>query len=313
MASFWKVNQTSADGAVRVWDLIETMLAAGWTMPNASDGTTMAANRVTGPGSGANGLGNSRAWVRLQDPGGKTEYTIQRTTTNSTYRIKRSVAAKFTGGAPDATTTPTATDETIVKGAGTDASPTGYGMFGTTNSRHHCMAENTGYYDFYMIQYPAGGGACNGIFMQDTAESFGGVLDTDPVVIIVGDTVGNLSMSQNIAANSATPGTYGYLGATFAPMRMQSIVSTNSNTGFYSSQVGVNPYTGDDDLVPVFPGRVSGDAAPNGTKGKTTKFLVGSVQRASGDTLSVLSARDRIVVMGTWTVTLPWNGDVPLV
>jgi hypothetical protein len=28
MASFWKVNQTSTDGAVRVWDLIETMLAA---------------------------------------------------------------------------------------------------------------------------------------------------------------------------------------------------------------------------------------------------------------------------------------------
>jgi hypothetical protein len=313
MANFWKVNQTSADGAVRVWDLIETMLAAGWTMPNASDGTTMAVNRVTGPGSGDYGLGNTRAWVRLQDPGGLTEYTIQRTTSNPVYRIKRSVSAKFTGGSPDETTTPTAADETIVKGAGTDASPTGASMFAANNNRHHCMAENTGYYDFYMISYPVGGGACNGIFMQDTVESFGGVLDTDPIVIIVGDGVNNNTMSQNAAVNVGSVGVYGYLGATFTPMRAQSIVSPNANTSFYSSQIGVNPYTSKDDFVPIFPGRVAADAAPNGVKGKTTKFLVGSVQRASGDTLSEISARDRIVIMGTWTISLPWNGDVPSV
>ena len=29
MASFWKVNQTSTSGAIRYWDMIETMLAAG--------------------------------------------------------------------------------------------------------------------------------------------------------------------------------------------------------------------------------------------------------------------------------------------
>jgi len=313
MANFWKVNQTSTDGAVRVWDLIETMLAAGWTMPNASDGTTMEANRVTGPGSGDYGLGNTRAWVRLQDPGGLTEYTIQRTTTNNnTYRIKRSVAAKFTGGAPDATTTPTATDETIVKGSGTDASPTGVAMFTTTNSRHHCMAENTGYYDFYLINYPAGGGTCNGIFAQDTVESFGGILDTDPVVVIVGSNVNNSTMVGNVLQSSPAVGVYGYLGATFAPMRTSSIIVWNTG-GFFTSSQGNNPFTGKDDIVPLFFGRLAADTAPNGMKGASTKIQVSSVIRASGDTFETVTPRDRIVLWDSWTISLPWNGDVPLV
>jgi len=38
MTDFWKVNQASTKGLPRYWDMIEKILTAGWTTPNAGDG-----------------------------------------------------------------------------------------------------------------------------------------------------------------------------------------------------------------------------------------------------------------------------------
>ncbi len=64
-----------ATGSVAMWTLIHAMVTAGWTKPMDSDGTTYSAagTQVTHGGSGAHGLGNARAWVRLAHPSGFPE------------------------------------------------------------------------------------------------------------------------------------------------------------------------------------------------------------------------------------------------
>jgi hypothetical protein len=75
-------------------------------------------------------------------PGGR-EWCFQRTTDNATWRVKVSPYASFTGSAT-ATQVPTATDEGVNWGAGTDASPTGYQLFyPSAPFKFHIIAEST--------------------------------------------------------------------------------------------------------------------------------------------------------------------------
>lgn len=138
MAYQFLVNQTPATAAVAMWNLVDhlvnTLTSNNWTKTKDSDGTTYSSSgtQVTGGGSGANGLDNSRAWIVINQPGSVgsvgRSFCVQRNTTtgaNTSYlwRIKYSRAAGFVGGTPSATQVPSATDEEIVLGGGTDASP----------------------------------------------------------------------------------------------------------------------------------------------------------------------------------------------
>jgi hypothetical protein len=66
-------------------------------------------------------LGNTTAWVRLQWPadaqGATREILLQRGNADTAWSLYYSYSAGFTGGAPDATTRPTATDEQAIYSA----------------------------------------------------------------------------------------------------------------------------------------------------------------------------------------------------
>lgn len=116
MAYTFLVNQTPATGAVAMYQLISTLMTAGWLKKMDSDGTTYSATgvQITSGASGTNGLGNNNAWVRLQSPttnGGTIvdqtrEITIQRGSSDTGWRIKYSAHGKFVGGVPNAISTP---------------------------------------------------------------------------------------------------------------------------------------------------------------------------------------------------------------
>jgi hypothetical protein len=108
-----------------MYETISRLVVAGWTVPSSSDGTTYNAsgnvftnghlygqNTIT-PGSPLNG----NAWWRLRHPLGSCELLFHHhlTTNADAYTVRYSVAG-FTGGAPDATTPPTATDQVYVFG-----------------------------------------------------------------------------------------------------------------------------------------------------------------------------------------------------
>jgi hypothetical protein len=116
MAYTFLVNQTPLTGSVAMYQLISTLITAGWTKVMDSDGTTYSSSgaQVTSGASGANGLGNNNAWVRLAAPavnGGSVvnqtrELVIQRTNADTAWRIKYSASGGFGGGAPAATISP---------------------------------------------------------------------------------------------------------------------------------------------------------------------------------------------------------------
>jgi hypothetical protein len=98
---------------------VEMLVSAGWTYRASGDGTGGTYNATgkvfTGTGAGALGWANSGAWARIQDPGAVREITVQHNNAGGAI-IKYSQLAKFTGGSPSATTTPTATDERAIRG-----------------------------------------------------------------------------------------------------------------------------------------------------------------------------------------------------
>lgn len=123
------LNTTDRTAGRIEYEAKEFLKANGFTVLASGDGLSAYSSSgdiITASGSGANGMNNARAWYRIQSPEGY-EWIRQITsvTGDPDLRVKFSLADGFTGGSGSADTTPTATDEELELGGGTDASPTG--------------------------------------------------------------------------------------------------------------------------------------------------------------------------------------------
>jgi hypothetical protein len=139
------VNEIT-NGSEAIFKLKTVLKSAGWTVPESSDGTTYNASgdQISHASSGAGGMENNYAWFVIRDPGSSHEWCFQRGTTNLVWRVKMSSLDKFSGGSPDNNTVSSATDEQIMFGGGTDASPTFSTLFFTDNAyRFHVIAQDT--------------------------------------------------------------------------------------------------------------------------------------------------------------------------
>jgi hypothetical protein len=129
MTMQYDVNFIPATFAEAIFRLKQLLKTAGWIHQASSDGTTFTTtpgnvnDAITSAGIGAGGMENSLAWFVLQQPGGTRQFCFQIDTTTTWY-IKLSVSAGFTGGTPSATEVPSATDEIVLVGLGPDAGPT---------------------------------------------------------------------------------------------------------------------------------------------------------------------------------------------
>jgi hypothetical protein len=145
MSKVSDVNEV-VNGSEAIFKLKTVLKSAGWVVQKSSDGSTYnaSADEITHAASGAGGMENNYAWFVIRDPGSSHEWCFQRGTANTTWRVKISSLDRFTGGSPDATTVSSATDEQLIYGSGTDASPTFGALFYTDNLyRFHVIAENT--------------------------------------------------------------------------------------------------------------------------------------------------------------------------
>jgi len=98
-----------------------------WSVPRSSDGTTYGESDLITDASKI----VANAWWVVQSTSGQSWclQAINLGGTTATWRVKHSRAAGFTGGAPSSTVTPSAADELVVRGGGTDAAPTGEIVF----------------------------------------------------------------------------------------------------------------------------------------------------------------------------------------
>lgn len=308
-----------------MFNLKTALKASGWTVTKSSDGVTFNASgdQITTGTTGAGGMRVVKAWFVIQAPGAAFGFTrsfcIQNAdATGQNFRIKYS-AAGFTGGSPAILVTPTATDEQVIVGAGTDAAPTFAGAFvtgyGTTvPARQQIMVNNASPYEWYTVSQPQGGGDCNQVFAHDVmvTGSFD-TLDVDPYVILLKAT--SSIFSSGSFYNTGTVCWAWYRKGMTGPLFTQ--ISANQYTvgsNEYVNALGTNGYSSKDVVLPILYARTLVQLTAVGLKGQSTLFRWVGNPRPSGDTLSVVSTSDGICMSTPPNcVVLPWDGTVPLV
>ncbi len=339
MAKTYSVNNTTISsplttGTAAIWALITAMTTAGWTMVRSSDGTTAGSGiHVTGSGTGAGGLGNTGAWVVMQQPtGGSGNYAGTRqicfqhtnagndvaTTDNSmVWRIMYSKLAGFTGGS--AAVSATATDQKAVLGGGTAGSPTFEILFNTGwgGYRYHIMAADATDADcamgFELVSYPGGGGSCNGAIIFDPLTNLSS-FDTDPFVFVTNIDGVDLKCGQSLDSRCGcwwNPATHsGGLSARYDLVYPMQLYTTSHVAA--PAAVGTSPVSGLDDLIAIFWGSSTGSGTTAGYKGTSRMLRWRCNSRATGDTYSVSGASSKEYVIFGDLVTF-WNGSSPLV
>lgn len=331
MTYSFNTNQTPATCAVAIFNLKTLLKSVGWTVPRSSDGTTYnsSGDQISSGGSGANGMDNASAWFVIQSPGATPrQLCLQRWSTvgagtSYAWRIKYSKSAGFTGGSPGATRVPSAADEQLLLGAGTDASPTFNSLFGTATDggfRHNLLADNADGYSFASFAWTNTAALpTHGFLFDPLTECASG--DTYGLALYVNGTIAS-------SANGGVAGAgcfqcesvfrnYGKMfGHKFDGTWSTTIVGCGlmcSNSGTLRSMSPYGLYTngeGKDDVfkIPVIhlnTGTNFGD-----WRGFSTLLRWSSCARATGSTLSVSGSKDRVILCD---ISLPWDGSTPTV
>lgn len=312
MAWSFSVNNTPATGSIATYQLITQLVSAGWSKVADSDGTTYSSGgtQVTSGASGTNGLGNTSAWVKMQAPndnGQQREFIFQRGSSGALWRVKYSAGNGFTGGTPSATQVPSATDEVIVCGGGTDASPTYASYYATDNTyRWHIITggASEGYSWFAWAMTTSTTSGASLAFMDRLLTDSTAVGDTDPCV--VGFNVSSSMISS--FTNTDYANNKAWFGDRTVPANSRTLgIYTYSTALGGSVTLGSNPFTGKDDLLPVPWIR---NSVTKSWKGFSTLFKWTSVLRTTMDTYDVAGTRDYIQVS---YAVLPWDGSVPVI
>ncbi len=330
----WWVNQTPATGDAAVYGFVDMLLhptgAAPWTVPTSGDASVYAqsGNVIASAASLVPG-----AWLVLRSPAYYVspssttprylEYALQRGSAANLWRIKRSVRAGFTGGSPGPERTPSATDEVVLLGGGTDASPTYAALLPTdaTYRLQACGLESA--IGFYLLCYPIGGGQPTAIWWLDPIVNppvDAGELSFDPdpwvsylattsacrAVSLGGEAAGPKAWLKYGAVDAAWVTTPAMLGAVYDASDVLRVAMP--------AGLPTNPWTGDYEDAQL---RYVRRAALGGTCGDKR---LGSLARWCGTSLTtgtILSGRDAsgVVTDAQWIVAgdvlLPWDGITP--
>lgn len=307
MSFIYTKNISNTTGAAGWYHLKELLKTAGWTVMSSSDGTTYSSSSdvITTGSSGAGGMNNTSAWFRIQMPaanGVTREFTFQRTGSSLTATIKYSFSAGFIGGSPNATTTPTATDEQTVS-SGT--------IWAADNTFHlNLAADNASPYGFWM-----------GIILNGNTNSAntGGMLfepmiggpssDPDPYVIYVEDSAGGSSWTE-AKVIGVTAKAWFYKGLSYETFTGLGGCQMFGSAVCFPLKAGSNPYTFKDEIGPILWARKVTNSSILGIKGFGTVMKWNGTKKISGSTLTVSTDKDRIVLAD---VNFPWDGTLPVI
>lgn len=321
--TFVKINTMTAAFEEVPYDLKTALKAAGWTVRASGDGLSnynATGDLFTSMTATANGWLNVRAWYRIQSPSGNEEYTFQRISSTA-VRIKVSHFAKFTGGTANATTTPSAADEMIVMGSGTDASPNGISASGMTGYRLYIGADLDPPYSWFVLPIFPGGyssGTTSTIPFFMGQDGFSQIESTDASKIFTMSCAGNTLVASSFVTatnpgisspgciltarypNASTSGG-SVLGWQMANFASSSITMAGNCSG--------NVVTLKEELLPFGLWRPTSMVNP-AFKGIANTFRLLGSNRSPGDTLSVNTTRDKIII---GQFVFPWDGSIPVV
>ena len=331
MAYSW-LEITPEHGPAGMFALKELLVSVGWTVLASGDGLAAygAATDVilnADDGGVANSLWNVDAWFRIEHPDGVREFTFQTGATKNNYRVKFSVLAGFTGlpqpgaGPINSTDTPSATDEIIVHGGGTDDVPTQSPVFSGIDGsfRFKAGADSSAPYNMWAFALIKGGNlgvTINGGVWIETLEQL------DPAD--VDGTFIRISTTSNSATALSDDDTGG--GSCFVPsasptpddwLRYSCYLSEADGGACLPSAQATNPISNAVDMFPLMIGRrgttssAAGIRHGPGVKGVSSQSLwIGSV-RSVGAVLSTVAGAMDYIIMDT--IAVPWKGTVPVI
>ncbi len=309
MSYIFDVNEVPATGAESIFRLKSLFKTAGWNIVSSSDGSTLnSGDNITKATTGANGMANNYAWFFVQSPSPVTRsFIFQRGTNNVSWRLKYSPKVGFfTTVSQSATQTPSATDEVIVMGAGTDASPSFNATFFTTDNSyrfHACAGKAAENYTFYMFTNVfANTTPYNALVLDVMVSGSYPSEDPDPAVIYANQAglttmfasdLTSTGLKVSCFVSSSAPG-QGYV-----PIFAQAIGS------LFPGGIALNPYTNKDEYMPIPWARPIGNNPPNGWKGISTMMYWAGFYRQNLDLMTFNSVKDRIFI---GNISLPWAG-----
>lgn len=299
------------------YQLKEALVAEGWVVVSSSDGTTYNASgdQLTTAGTFA----GNRAWFQIRNPASTLWIVIQMDSLSTKRSIRMKVArAAFSSGSPGATQVPataTATDEFVVLGAGTDASPTFQAVIPATGTlRYQIGVDDAAPYPFFMVGWPSGGGLVQSwIFCDAMAAGSYPAGDACPYVIGANSTVNvawavymvNFGVS---AIGSNSPVALFNNGGTPTFQRV-SMANYYEGTQYANEAIGAN-YDGEDTSLPGLWLRRATYGGGTGCKGVSSTYRVNGTARATGDTYTASTTRDRLLLP---PLNAPWDGTAPTV
>ena len=315
MTMQWSVNNTPATCAVAVYTLKTLLKAAGWTVPKSSDGTNYNASgdEITSGGSGLHGMDNNKAWFVIQMPGCSRSFCLQRQTTtgantSNKWRIKYSKSAGFVGGTPSNVQVPSAADEEVLLGTGTDGSP-GFSDFFQQSTdgtiRFNALANDAAPYDFLTWDWTVTTGVVGHAFGIEAALDTD-ASDTDPYFIHL--MASTSSWNKPVFENTNTGQLNGWLTTFCSALTSTSFAGSCTPAYVNWGAINVNIFSGKDELLPliIYRNAVSYKGIMSITKG------IGTAARVAGDLFTVVSTGDYVCVSPA--IALPWpSGTTPTV
>lgn len=310
-------------GAAMLFRMKALLKLVGWTVKASGDGLSSFSSSgdiITSGGTGAGGFANTAAWFRIQQPGANgREFTFQEAGDATTYscRIKYSggPGTGFTGGSPSATQTPTASDEQIIFGGGTDASPT-YAEFmdvPESNQRFNMIAgDSASNYVFLWWNQVAGGNIRCGMMLDVLQTGTFPGADPDPAVVYIN--FGSTTIFNSDFTNFGSCKSWfkkNLVGAGFVSVSGMTYCTQSNGHIAFPSGLGQNHITGKDDFAPIVWARDTAETAPTGYKGVSSFLLWNSIQRTYGDTYNVNTTKDYLALSASNSsvyLAIPWNG-----
>ncbi len=319
-------------GGLSFFDFKEGLKAAGWTVLASGDGLALfsaVGDVITVRGDGAGGV-NVLAWVRLgAHAGNPFEICVQMgngSVPGNALRIgartKVSASAGFTGGAPSPSRVPSAADEFVYRGAGSDAAPTDAP---TWNNESNSTLDAAGEHLFFGLAEDTipsrfvfgfvqdfSPFACRGGWMHDRLQlqqvPLRGLTDAEPYLIYQ---AGLTNLTDTAAFGELELNSIGFqscvaIGSLGVWVAIK--VQHFTQGGTYPTISGTNPFlAGAHDLIPLV-GSLGGAAGSN-TKGVPTLIRGIAQQEAAGDRDQLYTVSNKI---RSWvrlnSVAIPWNG-----
>lgn len=303
MAHLYDMNGAlPATGAAAIIRLKSLLVSQGWTV--TSSGSTGTGYSSSGDIIGTNAaiMVVNNAWFCIQDPNGHRAFCFQRGTTNLLWRMKYSAnptgITGFTGGAPSATQTPSATDEQTVFGGGTDAAPSFSGLLTADGTYKIWLlaGDSTVGYGWYFFATLVGTTTVQAFFYLDVLKPGSyPVADVDPCVVYTSAGSANSATSTNLGTYATGPQcwfAYGLSGATFTRVVAASYIDHGTFNESIPDNMNNNPADGNDTMIdfPYFRGTAAGGTG--GVKGVGSLFKLQVQARPTGAPYKYLTAYD---------------------